>query len=252
VHQLGRSIVKKIMLLAEHVCAFDPQVRSAFIFFDPNRSRYYLDTAQEPGTIKTKTIAGPDKLFVNFSGNKYQYYPTMFSQVNESMVPVMLAKAKELLAPDSNEHLIDLYCGYGLFSHFLASGYAHVCGIEAEAQNIKAAQSNSRFFPATNKVSFFVQRIGKDSFINFLPKSECHAEVLLTDPPRQGMPQPVIAALAQREPIKVLQACCGTDEIPQQIVAWKKAGYHIHSIVPLDMFAGTPHLETLVLFTPGH
>jgi len=58
----------------------------------------------------------------------------------------------------------------------------------------------------------------------------------------------VIGALAKRGPIKVLQACCGTDEIPQQIAAWQRAGYGVKKIVPLDMFAGTPHLETLVLF----
>ena len=62
--------------------------------------------------------------------------------------------------------------------------------------------------------------------------------------------KPVIAALCRRGPVKVLQACCGIEEIPRQAAAWQSHGYRITAVQPLDMFAGTPHLETLILFEP--
>jgi tRNA/tmRNA/rRNA uracil-C5-methylase (TrmA/RlmC/RlmD family) len=50
--------------------------------------------------------------------------------------------------------------------------------------------------------------------------------------------------------VKVLQACCGTDEIPRQVACWQASGYRVVNAVPLDLFAGTAHLETLLLLEP--
>lgn len=252
VFRLDGTIVRKLKILAPQLSAFDRDIVSAFVFFDPERSRYYLDSAPPAaGSFKTKKLFGPEMLLVNLGSCRYRFFPTVFSQVNEAMVPVMLDTARELLAPAANQHLIDLYCGYGLFTHFLAGGYAHACGLELSRESIEAAELNTRLFPATNRVAFRVAQIGGGALLNQLPRPDQHAEVVLTDPPRQGMPEPVIAALASRRPVKVLQACCGTDEIPRQLAAWHSSGYRLTAIRPLDMFAGTPHLETLLLLEPG-
>ncbi|MDD5675656.1 MAG: hypothetical protein PHC61_15920, partial [Chitinivibrionales bacterium] len=113
---------------------------------------------------------------------------------------------------------------------------------------VKAALDNARFYPKTNTVSFFAHRIGDASFLRLLPRPGCHAEAVLADPPRQGIPENVIAAIAGRRPLKVVQACCGVDELPGQIFVWQKTGFAPTKILPLDMFAGTPHLEIFVLF----
>ena len=146
---------------------------------------------------------------------------------------------------------MDLYCGYGLFTLFLAPFYAHTSGIEASRESIAAAKLNARFFPAGNRSAFHAARIERPSFAQHLPRPGCHPEVILSDPPRQGMPGKAIAALCRRAPVKILEACCGIDELPGQIAAWQSCGYRMKSAAPLDMFAGTPHLETLVLFEPG-
>jgi tRNA/tmRNA/rRNA uracil-C5-methylase (TrmA/RlmC/RlmD family) len=250
VHKLNGTVVKKINILAGLLPPLDRAVTSSFIFFDPGRSPYYLDMEYQEGSFKTKKLFGHKTLLVNFAGNKYLYDPTVFSQVNESMVPIMLATVKKFLAPTPQQHLIDLYCGYGLFTHFLASSYAHACGLEASPLAIESAQQNTRFFPSGNKVIFRVCRIADNAFLNLLPRPDHHAEVILADPPRKGLPPYVIASLARRAPVKILQACCGTDEIPQQVSAWQANGYQVTAVVPLDMFSGTPHLEILLLFEP--
>lgn len=247
VHELDGTIVRKLKIIASHLPEADRAVVSAFMFNDPSQSKYYLDDAPVEGALKTKKLFGPDLLRVDFGGNRYRFFPTVFSQVNEAMVPVMLAAAKELLQPATDQHLVDLYCGYGLFTHHLAAGYAHACGLEASPLSIEAAEMNARYHPETNKVTFRVCQITGDRFLNQLPRPDQHKEVVLTDPPRVGMPPPVIAALAGRKPVRVLQASCGTDEIPGQLAAWQAHGYRLVTVRPLDMFAGTPHLETLLL-----
>ena len=249
--ELDGTIVRKLKILAALLPEFDRAVVSAFMFFDPSRSRYYLDSRQEVDGLKTKKLFGPSVLVVNFHGNRYHYYPTGFTQVNEAMVPLLLSAARVLLCPAPTEHLVDLYCGYGLFTHFLASAYAHAIGLDAAPESIEAAQQNARFFPPGNRAKFVVSRIEGESVVHLLPRPDEHAEALLADPPRQGMPTPVIAALAGRAPMKVVQACCGIDEVPRQILAWQANGYGLTAAVPLDLFAGTPHLETLLCFAPA-
>ena len=74
-------------------------------------------------------------------------------------------------------------------------------------------------------------------------------EVILLDPPRKGVEQGVISALAKRNPKRVLHVFCGTDEIPRSVNQWRMAHYQVSKIQPLDLFPGTPHLETAVLMT---
>jgi tRNA/tmRNA/rRNA uracil-C5-methylase (TrmA/RlmC/RlmD family) len=248
--ELDGTIVRKLKIMAALLPDFDRAIVSAFMFFDPSRSRYYLDSRQEVDGVKTKKLFGPGVLVVTFHGNRYCYYPTGFTQVNEAMVPRLLTAVKELLCPAPTEHLVDLYCGYGLFTHFLASSYAHAAGLDAAPESIEAAQHNARFFPPGNRVAFRVSRIEGEGVVHQLPRPDEHAEALLADPPRAGMPTPVIAALAGRAPAKVVQACCGIDEVPRQILAWQASGYRLTGVVPLDLFAGTPHLETLLCFAP--
>lgn len=251
VAQLDGTIVRKLKLLAQALPELDPGVVSAFAFVDPTRSPYYLDHNPVPGGLKLKRLFGPETLRLTLAGRPYEYYPTGFTQVNESMVPAMLAAARDLLSPGgASEHLLDLYCGYGLFTHYLAASYAHALGVEAAPESIAAARRNARFHPPGVTVAFRLCRIEDGTFTRCLPAPDAHREVVLTDPPRQGMPPPAIAAVAGRAPAKVLQACCGIDELPGQVAAWGHCGYALQAAQPLDLFAGTAHLETLLLFTP--
>jgi tRNA/tmRNA/rRNA uracil-C5-methylase (TrmA/RlmC/RlmD family) len=75
-------------------------------------------------------------------------------------------------------------------------------------------------------------------------------EVVLLDPPRQGTEPGVTPAIAARAPLRIVHLCCGTDEIPREVAAWFKAGYQVQRVVPLDLFAGTANLETMLLLTP--
>jgi len=251
VAQLDGTIVRKLKLLGQALPELDAGVISAFAFFDPTRSPYYLDNSPVPGSVKLKRLFGPEILRLNVAGQRYEYYPTGFTQVNESMVPAMLAAARDLLVPGGDrEHLLDLYCGYGLFTHYLAASYAHALGVEAAPEGLAAARRNARFHPPGVRVAFRQCRIEGEAFTRCLPPPDDHREVVLSDPPRQGMPPGAIAALAARGPTKVLQACCGIDELPGQVAAWQDCGYRLRAVRPLDLFAGTAHLETLLLLAP--
>jgi len=71
----------------------------------------------------------------------------------------MLAKARELLEPKPDETLLNLYCGYGLFSHFLAPSYKQVLEIDGECPAIRSAIFNKSSIPLQRRPTFWPFRL---------------------------------------------------------------------------------------------
>jgi tRNA/tmRNA/rRNA uracil-C5-methylase (TrmA/RlmC/RlmD family) len=247
VDALSGPLVRKIKMLAEQVRSLP--LSALFVYLDPTRSNYHFESRRPDDAITFKRIFGPDQLTASIAGCRYRYHPTSFSQVNESIVPELLAHARALLVPQADEPLLDLYCGYGLFSHALAPAYARVLGVDADGPAIRAAAANTSLNPCGVPRRFLAARIDRALVDRGLRRQD--REAILLDPPRHG-PQPgVIAALAQRRPGKVLHVFCDVDQMPAALADWQAAGYHVRRVVPLDMFPGAANLEVLVLLAPA-
>lgn len=247
VDAMNGPLIRKFKLLAEHLRKGPVAVNGAFVYFDPTRSDYYLES-RRPDTMNFKKLFGPEALTVAHKHCRYRYHPTSFSQVNESMVEGMLERARELLDPTPEQNLLDLYCGYGLFSHFLARDYRQVLGVDGEGPSIRAATANSRLNPGRTK--FLSRRITAEALDEVLDNAPAPQAVIL-DPPRQGPDAGVIAALAERGARRILHIFCGVDQIPASLAEWGENGYAVRRVVPLDMFPGSINLEVLVLLTPA-
>lgn len=255
VHTLNSDIVRKLKALSSQMQKLEINIVSAFVYLDPTRSEYYLENLRPKDQMNFKKLFGADKIFIIVNGKKYSFLPTSFSQINQSMIPVMLDLAKEMLTGEGNEaenketRFIDLFCGYGLFTHFLADSFSEAIGIEAEGASVKSAIENTPFFSHKSRIRFLAEKIEADTMDNSLPE-DGKPEMFLLDPPRQGTAQGVIKAVTEREPLKVLHIFCGVDEIPRELKLWTKNGYRLKRAAPLDMFPGTAGLEVLLLFIP--
>jgi len=163
------------------------------------------------------------------------------------MIPSMLEQARQLLSPTGNGRLLDLYCGYGLFAHFLANDFDEVIGIDSTTFSIDSAIHNRTYNPGKARMRFLRNRITVHTLEKMLPNgNKDKDEWIVLDPPRHGTDKGVIEHLAQRAPRCVVHVFCSVDEIPHATIQWKKSGYWIDRIVPLDMFPGTPNLEVLI------
>lgn len=250
VDTLNGPLVRKLKILASYLESPPVSAMAAYVYPDPSRSAYYFENRRPEDLLHFKKLFGPNSLTVTHSGCRYQFHPTSFSQVNESMVPVMLKLARELLKPDKRKTLLDLYCGYGLFSHFFAADYRQVLGIDAEGPAIRSAQDNCRINKGQGtSVTFRAHTITGEYIENDLPQS-VPGETVLLDPPKQGPQSGVIKAISERRPTDVLHIFCGVDTIPQALSEWQKCGYQVDSIISLDMFPGTANLEIMILLHP--
>ncbi len=247
VRSLSGPLVRRLKTLARALAEADPPVVSSHVYVDETESDYYLEARRPKGTLGFKTLAGPEFLRVAIGELGFSFHPTSFCQVNESIVPRMLSTAADLLEPRAGERLIDLYCGFGLFSLALADRVGDVVGVDFEGPSIESARANARR-QGRRGTRFVSGRITAESLEKLPPVRG--GEVVVLDPPRHGTETGVIEAVAERRPRRVLHVFCNVDEIPGALRQWTTAGYRLVRAVPLDMFPGTPNLEVLVALAP--
>ena len=251
--ELSGPIVRRLKALAQRLQERPETVTSAFAFCDPSQSEYYFERDPPPVPVQLKKLFGPARFPLRLAGRRYAMAPTSFSQVNESMVAPMLSEVRDLLQPREGDRLLDLYCGYGLFSHDLSDTGVEIVGLELDRASVQAAADQLRFTRPAGRVVFTRQNISPESLARALPReAPAGRELVLLDPPRQGTAPGVISYLGGRGPAAVLHIFCGIEAIPPALADWDANGYAVARCVPLDMFAGTPNLETLVLLLPGN
>jgi tRNA/tmRNA/rRNA uracil-C5-methylase (TrmA/RlmC/RlmD family) len=246
VRRFDARVVRAAKQVAEALQATDLGVGAGFLYLDPSGSDYYLEARRPQGTLSFKRLFGPDWLQVECHAVRLRFPVTVFSQVNDAMVPAMMDTVVTLLGDRAGRTLLDLYCGYGLFSLVAGREAAHVVGVDADGPAIEAARANAAHLGAARRTRFLAGRIDAD-FVATRLRPPAAPEAVLLDPPRQGTAPGVVATLAARHPSCVVHICCGTEEIPREVGAWKEAGYSVRRAVPLDLFAGTANLETMLL-----
>lgn len=249
VSKINADVVRKLKGVTDKLRLLQINIISTFMYFDPTNSEYYLESERPEKEVTYKKFFGPDTLFLKLGQNKFSYHPTSFSQINESILPLMISKLKELLSPGPEQYLYDLYCGYGLFACTFAGSYRETMGIEVAGESIRSAVINSKYLAPKSKIKFIAKKITKDSLEQCLPDKINGNEIFLLDPPRNGTENGVLKVIAERKPLKAAHIFCNVDEIKRETTEWNKCGYKIESVSPLDMFPGSPNLEVIIILT---
>jgi tRNA/tmRNA/rRNA uracil-C5-methylase (TrmA/RlmC/RlmD family) len=251
IKRINSDVVKGYTGIAEKLQAQMAKVTGAYLFHDPDGSKYYLNTSADVDGLRLKRLFGNRMLTLRAGGILYKYSPDGFSQVNLSICDDMLRTAESLLSHQDGGRLLDLYSGYGFFSCYLAGGYSEVTGIDFAESSIDSARENMKMIKTKAKWAFHARRIDIRSLRDILPEPGI-AEYVILDPPRNGTAPGVIATIAERDPELVLHIFCGVETIPAEIEQWRHAGYQPVKCIPLDMFPGTPDVEVMVLLKRTH
>ena len=255
VAELNGEIVRKLKLLGDMLAKTSHAIVSAWVYHDPTRSDYYLDqTSLEPRTMRIKKLFGYDELSLTIHDIKFRISPFTFSQVNVPMMKVMVDRIRHAAKAEIHSkdcRLIDLYCGYGLFSHALADMFSEVHGIDSSKPGIDSAKQlvdrRKKVGHEIGSMQFKEAYITKDTVLTHLPPPDETQEIIILDPPRQGTAEGVIQAIAKRKPALVIHIFCAINEIEKAVREWKKHGFVPQTTQGLDMFPGTPTLETIVV-----
>lgn len=169
-----------------------------------------------------------------------------FYQVNPIQTEVLYGKALEFANLNGNETVIDLYCGVGTISMFLAKKAKRVYGIEIVPQAIEDAKANAKLNNLDN-----IEFICSDAaiFASELSKLNKHIDVVVVDPPRKGCDQTTIDSILKINPERIVYVSCDPATLARDLKLLTNGNYEVKEIQPVDMFPQTFHVETVVLLS---
>lgn len=193
-----------------------------------------------------KAIWGSDKIEDNLNGIRFLISPLSFYQVNPAQTVKLYEKAIELAGLDGTQTVLDLYCGIGTISLFMAGKAKEVYGVEIVEEAVKDAQENTKLNGITN-AQFFTGDAFKAAAV--LAEKGIRPQVLVLDPPRKGIEPQLIDLIAEMSPEKIVYVSCDSETLARDVRLFSEKGYKTNTAFPVDMFPRTPHVECVVLMS---
>ncbi|MFD2168035.1 23S rRNA (uracil(1939)-C(5))-methyltransferase RlmD [Thalassotalea euphylliae] len=167
-----------------------------------------------------------------------------FIQVNHAVNTRMVEQACEWLALNSEDMVLDLFCGLGNFSLSMAKRAKQVVGVEGVQAMVDKAGKNSI---ANNIENCDFYQLDLNNAWNEQPWANKAFNKVLLDPARAGAFE-ACQQLAKFSADKILYVSCDPTSLAKDSTVLIENGYKIVKIGLIDMFAQTKHVETMVLF----
>ena len=140
--------------------------------------------------------------------------------------------------------MLELYCGAGTISMFLAEKFKTVTATEIVPEAIENAKENAARNGFDN-ITFLCGDAAQTAQ-HYLQKGE-RPNCVVTDPPRKGMDEDAIRAVAEIAPERIVYISCNPATLARDILRFNAYGYALKEATAVDMFPRTCHVETVVL-----
>ncbi|MBT8293830.1 MAG: 23S rRNA (uracil(1939)-C(5))-methyltransferase RlmD [Eudoraea sp.] len=185
-----------------------------------------------------------DFIYEQMENLKFKITAKSFYQTNSQQAYELYKVVRKLAGLKKTELVYDLYTGIGTIAQFIAAEAKKVVGIEAIPEAISAAETNAQENNIDN-VSFYsgdMKNILNDEFVAINGKPN----IIITDPPRDGMHKDVVMQILEIAPEKIVYVSCNSATQARDLELMKEV-YQIEIIQPVDMFPQTHHVENVVL-----
>lgn len=173
--------------------------------------------------------------------------PLSFYQVNPMQTEKLYSLALEYAGLTGKESVWDLYCGIGTISLFMALRAKEVYGVEIIPQAIDDARQNAVRNHISN-AEFFVGR-AEEVLPAAYEKEESHPDVIVVDPPRKGCDEKCLDTMLKMAPARIVYVSCDSATLARDLKLLCAGGYRLKRVRPVDQFAHTVHVETVVLLS---
>ncbi|WP_026302705.1 23S rRNA (uracil(1939)-C(5))-methyltransferase RlmD [Psychroflexus tropicus] len=198
------------------------------------------DTIYDQEVIK---YFGQDFIFEEMEGLKFKINAKSFYQTNSDQAYELYKIARSFANLSGEELVYDLYTGTGTIAQFVAKKAKHVVGIEAVPEAIKDAKANARLNCIEN-TSFFAGDMKKIFTTEFIAEHG-QPDVIITDPPREGMHKEVVEQILSVKPKRIVYVSCNSATQARDLELMDHL-YKIEISQAVDMFPQTHHVENVV------
>jgi 23S rRNA (uracil1939-C5)-methyltransferase len=175
---------------------------------------------------------------------KFRIKPQSFYQVNPHQTLNLYKQAIKMAGITKQDTVLDAYSGVGTISLFAAQYAKKVYGVEIVSDAVLDARFNANENNIHNVE--FICEDAKTFMIKH--KQSLNIEVLIVDPPRDGLHEEFINAVKVMKPKKMVYVSCEPSSLARDLKLLKSM-YDIKDVVPVDMFSQTYHVETVALLS---
>jgi 23S rRNA (uracil1939-C5)-methyltransferase len=240
---------------AEELCAAMPEIVGVAAFREPQK-----------GVQKPLVTVGASELTYQTKTSAYRVSAATFFQTNRFLIDELV---NIVTAGRSGELALDLYAGVGLFSTALARDFHHMVSVESsqtaardleynlpingKAVHAETGQYVNRTDSAGAGDAWASLKAGsparpgskEDEGRKVAPRSH-KPDLIVVDPPRSGLGDPVARALAGTGAPRLTYVSCDPATLARDLVPLQASGYRVEAAHLVDLFPQTYHLESVV------
>ena len=185
-------------------------------------------------------LAGDNHLIQEIAGRQFRVSAGSFFQTNLNSAMALASAVTEVVANSGAKKILDIYCGVGLFSAFLAGCAEKLIGIESSRAACDDFAVNLDEF---DHVSLYQGKAGQT-----LPLLEERPDCVITDPPRTGLKKEALQGILKLSPELLVYVSCNPSTLARDGKYLIKGGYELESSQVIDMFPQTYHIESVNVF----
>lgn len=172
----------------------------------------------------------------------YERYAENFFQANKFLRASMLSRAAEYADLNGEQDFLDIGCGVGFFTLYLATSARTGHGVDINKTSIQSALENAKLNKMQN-VTF--QAIPSSQINPFRRKYD----VIIIDPPRAGLDKRTRRTLEALSSKRIVYVSCNPATFARDAKDLQKGGYKLEKLTMIDMFPCTYHIESIALFS---
>jgi 23S rRNA (uracil1939-C5)-methyltransferase len=188
-------------------------------------------------------IAGNDHIMISVLGRAFRVSAASFFQVNTAMAEKMVDHLLANLPVSQSGTLLDVYCGAGLFSAFLAVKCGRLIGIEFSPSACEDFSFNLDEFENVELYEGLAEEI-----LPALVGRIANPTYILVDPPRAGLEKRVTDGILALKPEVIAYVSCDPSTLARDAGRLLNGGYRLKDVTPFDLFPQTYHIESISLF----
>jgi len=175
------------------------------------------------------------------SGIIFEREISLFFQANRYLRSEMLRTTGDYSCLDRNKTFIDIGCGSGFFSLYLAGIAKSGTGFDINRESIIWAKHNASLNKITN-ISFIKKSASEIHPARYSP------ETVIADPPRAGLSKKTRQTIISMQPETIVYISCNPSTFARDSATFRNSGYELKKLSLIDMFPGTYHIEVISQF----
>ena len=228
---------KNINLLMEHIKISFPEITSLLYVINQKAN----DTMYDQDII---CFNGKDHIMEEMDGLHFKIGAKSFFQTNSEQAKILYRKTKKLAEITEKDLVYDLYTGTGTIAQYVATSAKKVIGIDSVEEGIKAAYENAE----RNKIENCTFYTGdmKEIFTDEFISENGTPDVIITDPPRDGMHKKVVEQILKIGAKRIVYISCNSATQARDLSLMDNL-YIVTQIQPVDMFPQTHHIENIIV-----